>query len=307
LFADSALGVRLTLAVAKLDQVPKISPKRAHQGDNHMDETHPVDTDIYQRVNTLFGSKRNSLPPEHIKHLATEVINRLSILGPPMIPVEALDIAKETVSEFCDLLLTPEPSAPMSFVLDLQARGVSTQLLRYGLIAGAARGLGELWDKDQISLIDVTVATGQLYALIRSIKDGSAGSVWARRTRPAALFALVPEETHTLGIMLATDTFRDAGWDIDLRLALSHDDLLHHVVSTEPTVVGLSFSTRDRLPDLIRLVLALRIVVPEAIIGVAPTLDMDEDEIFALVDVDLIFHDARIALNDLERLMRLQR
>jgi hypothetical protein len=48
-------------------------------------------------------------------------------------------------------------------------------------------------------------------------------------------------------------------------------------------------------------VLALRIVTPSAIVGVAPALDMPDDEILQLVDADIIFRHAGRALADLER------
>jgi hypothetical protein len=52
----------------------------------------------------------------------------------------------------------------------------------------------------------------------------------------------------------------------------------------------------------VRLVVAIRIVVPDAILGVAPAATLDEDEIRRLVDIDLIFRDARTAREELERL-----
>ncbi|MBK5946490.1 hypothetical protein CCR83_08610 [Rhodobacter veldkampii DSM 11550] len=271
-----------------------------------MTETHAINTELYHRANRLFDNKRNSLPAERIERLATEVIQRLVKLGPPVLRVDVNTIAPETVSEFCDLLLQPDSAAPLSFILDLQRSGVSQQNLRYGLIAEAARSLGERWDRNEIPFIEVTGATGQLYALIRALKTDHEEAGWARRTRPDALFAPVPGETHTLGITIATETFRDAGWDIDLRISEHHDDLIAHVTASQPTVVGVSLSTKERLPDLIRLVLALRIAVPLATIGVAPALDMDDAEIHDLVDVDLIFRDARLALNALERLLLLR-
>ena len=38
---------------------------------------HSVDTEIYQRSVEVFRNKRNSLPPEHLKDLAAEVVQRL--------------------------------------------------------------------------------------------------------------------------------------------------------------------------------------------------------------------------------------
>mgnify|MGYP006190244689 CR=1 FL=1 len=88
---------------------------------------------------------------------------------------------------------------------------------------------------------------------------------------------------------------------IDLKLAESHESLVRHADLGKPLVIGLSLSTKARLPELIRLVLALRIVTPSAIVGVAPALDMSDDDILQLVDADIIFRHAGRALADLER------
>ncbi len=266
--------------------------------------TPSVDTEIYQRSVEVFRNKRASLAPNHLKDLAAEVVHRLVTLRDNrQVYVERAPDARQ-LSEFCDALLHPAPESALEFVANLQAQGISRQTLRFGLIAGAARLLGERWDRDEVNFMDVTVATGHLYAVMRAVS----ADLGTRRTpiRPErrALFASVPGETHTLGVTLAADAFRDAGWEIELKLAESHDSLVQHADQGRPLVIGLSLSTKAHLPDLIRLVLALRIVAPSAIVGVAPALDMSDDEIMRLVDADIVFRHAGRALADLERRLR---
>ena len=120
------------------------------------------------------------------------------------------------------------------------------------------------------------------------------------------MFATVPGETHGIGVTVAADLFREAGWDIDLQMGKSLDGLTRRAEATQPGIVGLSLSTDRRLPDLVRLVVALRVSLPHAIIGVAPGAELDDASITDLVDIDLLFHDARHACADLDRLIRLQ-
>jgi len=100
--------------------------------------------------------------------------------------------------------------------------------------------------------------------------------------------------------------FRDAGWEIDLLIGEDHDGLIDCIEVTRPQIIGLSLSTGRRLDDLVRLVVAARIAVPHAIIGVAPGATLDEDQICSLVDIDLLFRDAGSALNELEQLIQLR-
>jgi methanogenic corrinoid protein MtbC1 len=266
--------------------------------------TTSVDTEIYQRSVEVFRNKRNALAPNHLKDLAAEVVHRLVTMRENREIYAEQDVDAQQLSAFCDALLHHAPERALSFVANLQAQGVTRQHLRFGLIAGAARLLGERWDRDEVSFVDVTVATGHLYAVMRAVS----ADLGTRRTpiRPErrAIFASVPGETHTLGVTLAADAFRDAGWEIELKLAESHDSLIQHADQAKPLVIGLSLSTKARLPELIRLVLALRIVTPSAIVGVAPALDMSDDDILQLVDADIVFRHAGRALADLERRLR---
>lgn len=188
----------------------------------------------------------------------------------------------------------------------MQAKGVSVETLRFGYVAGAARLLGERWERDQTSFFDVTVATGHLYAVMRAIGPALRPVRSSLRPQRRALFAVVPGEKHTLGISLAAETFRDDGWGIALRLSDDHDSLVQYAEQDRPVVIGLSFSTAACLPDLIRLVLALRIVVPSALIGIAPPPDVSEDELLGVVDIDLVFRHAQQAVADMDRLMQLR-
>ena len=121
-----------------------------------------------------------------------------------------------------------------------------------------------------------------------------------------ALFATVPGEDHGIGITLAANLFRDAGWEIDLKTGLDQDDLLAHVERTHPHVIGLSLNSERCLDALVRLVVALRLLAPRALIGVAPPEDMAGTRLRQLVDIDLVFGDAVSALSELDRLMELR-
>ena len=105
---------------------------------------HSVDTEIYQRSVEVFRNKRNSLPPEHLKDLAAEVVQRLVAMRKNAEPAIEHDADAQQLSDFCAVLLDSAPERALEFVAKLQAQGVTRQHLRFGLIAGvatAAKGL----------------------------------------------------------------------------------------------------------------------------------------------------------------------
>ena len=120
------------------------------------------------------------------------------------------------------------------------------------------------------------------------------------------MFATVPGEDHGIGITVATDLFRDAGWDIDLAIGANHETLMARIEEAEPQIIGLSLSTEQRLVALVRLVVAVRLVSPGVVIGVAPGSSVDAKRLRDLVDIDLVFTDAPSAIRELERLIQLR-
>lgn len=272
-----------------------------------VNEVSSPDNALYQRSFNIFSNKRADLSVERINALAEEVIQRLAEVAPSEGLAGQMVLSSDTLSDFCDLLLQPDSDAPWRFINRLKQDGMSSEIIRYELIARAARDLGARWDRSEARFVDVTIATGKLYALIRSLSINSTTSNTKKRNERHALFAAVPGETHTLGISLASDTFREAGWQIDLRIGDTHEDIVKHAAAIQPTVIGLSLSTKANIPELIRLVVGLRIALPSTILGVAPALDMEDKDIFKIVDVDLVFRDARKALRDLESVLHLSR
>jgi methanogenic corrinoid protein MtbC1 len=269
-----------------------------------------IDVDLYARTSDLFEAKRSKLPPEAVERLAREVVARLAAAGRgdrdlSMAPAAPAPDPR-MVRAFCDVLLTPDATAPLRFLEEELAPIVPQRTALYGYIAAASRTLGAMWDEDRITFVEVTLSVGKLYALVRAIgSDGTRRRI-ADNPRKYALFASVPGEQHTLGVAMAAEFFRNAGWDIDLQIGGSHDTLLARADQLRPAAVGLSLSSGAGLDALARLVVALRLMLPELVIAVAGGDDIDAETLRALVDLDLVITDANQAQNDLSRLVRRQ-
>jgi len=120
--------------------------------------------------------------------------------------------------------------------------------------------LGDMWNSDHITFAQVTVGSGRIFAIMRSMRHMFETSAPAEE--PAVIFASVPGETHTLGVRMAADFFRTDGWNISLLIGLSHDDLLAEIAQISSRMVGLSFSGEHSLEALSQLIVALHICAP---------------------------------------------
>lgn len=256
-----------------------------------------LDVETFARTALRFAAKRRELPAGDVTALTGEMVRGLARVGPE----DGIDRA--SLAAFCEALLQPDAEAALRFVEGLQRAGVTSSELYLGHVAAAARELGEGWTANRLSLLQVTVATGHLYAVMRALRREAAQRRPVGDAGRSALFAAVPGEDHSIGVSIAAEIFRDAGWDIDLRLGSDHAGLIARAEQTRPQVVGLTLSTPQRLAALARLVLGLRLALPEAIIGVAPGEGMDADALDGLLDIDLVFRDVETARDDLERLL----
>jgi methanogenic corrinoid protein MtbC1 len=265
-----------------------------------------LDTELFARTASIFTRKRNSLAPEAVEAVVSEIVRRLAQSPTAVADVLVPPISHQNIAAFCDALILPDPDTALRFIEERRADGMTRQGVYLGYIPGAARCLGERWDRDELSFLQVTCGTGHLYALMRALRAELPLDARRFDNRRVALFATVPGEDHGIGITVAAEIFRDAGWEIDLETGTEHDELVAHVEQTLPRIIGLSLSSERRLDALVRLVVAIRLILPEAIIGVAPSTSVDAHRLHELVDIDLVFADAQSAFRELDRLVRLR-
>ena len=257
------------------------------------------DPALYTRTASLFALKRSTFAPKAVEALASDVLMRLATYASAKDELAAPEITPESVDAFCTALIQPQPDAAQQFIEARRAEGVTRKGVYFGYIGAAASKLGEKWENDELSFMAVTLATGHLYALMRALRAERAIDFRAFDAQRTALFATVPGEDHGIGVTIAADHFRERGWQIDLKIGTEFDSLVSHAEQTHPRVIGLSLSTEDRLDTLAHLVVALRLVAPEAVIGVAPAGGLVSARIGALADVDIVFTRAETASDEL--------
>ena len=253
------------------------------------------DRSAYQNATQQLRLVETELPQDAISNLAREVVRRLAFRMPRHENVADLPTQSE-IDLLCAALLSGDDRAADQFILAARRDGVDTATISRGYVAGAARKLGQMWDDDRISFIDVTLACGKLYGIIRGLRHVLAPQIiQGRETRPT-LFALVPGETHTLGIEIATDHFRRDGWDVDMLMGLDHDAMVAEADLRHYEAIVLVANSDRMLEPLTRLSLALRITQPLAHIIVAGGILDHHPDILRLVGAEAVMADLDSAI-----------
>jgi len=260
-----------------------------------------LDTLAYRSADEVFRLATQHLPEGLVHDLAREVVRRLAFRMPG-VGLPSGFPTDQDIDRFCAALLSTDEQAADRIILNVRRDGAGIETIYLGYIAGASSRLGEMWETDQVSFVDVSVGTGRLYRILRGLRHAVAPVLLQGRTRSPALFALVPGETHALGIEIAADLFRRDGGEVDVCVDLSHDEILNLAETRHHGVIVLVANSNRVVPALVQLAVALRIsqpVTPLALAGSEVDLtDVDK----GMIAADLEIADIPSAIPELRRL-----
>jgi MerR family transcriptional regulator, light-induced transcriptional regulator len=260
------------------------------------------DRTAYERANRHMRLVEQALPQDAVSLLAREVVRRLAFRIPRTATMTDLPDQAE-IGAFCAALLSEDENDANHFIQAVQRNGATAEVISRGYVAGAARHLGDMWDNDRVSFVDVTMACGKLYGIIRGLRHILAPVLVEGRETCPALFALVPGETHTLGIEIATDHFRRSGWEVDMLVGLDHEQLLNEADQRQYQAIVLVANSDAMMQALARLCLSLRISQPLAHIVVAGGILDHHPDILHLVGAEAVMPDLDGAIAVLRKVL----
>ncbi len=204
---------------------------------------------------------RSHLPGDSVTSLAREVLGVVANRS-----ARADDAADgATLAEidgFCRALICSDEGEARQIIARTREAGASPEAIYLDLLARAAGQLGEWWNEGEASFTEVSIGTSRIHSIMRSMNPLFEKTSW--QSVKSAFFASAPGETHTLGVKMAADLFRRAGWEITLQIGLSEDDLIRAILDGGHRIVGLSAGGEHSLEQLRDLVAAIRDRAPGA-------------------------------------------
>lgn len=157
------------------------------------------------------------------------------------------DIPGEMVETFAHLLFSEDGTDAGLLIEQLFADGVTAEMIMLGLLAPAARLMGDMWCADRLSFVDVTVGLSRIQRLLRQIREPDAP---AGREKGRALLVPVPGEQHTFGLRLVEEFLIRDGWSVTCNLRATQADILDAVSARSYDFVGFSISCERLLPAM---------------------------------------------------------
>lgn len=253
---------------------------------------------LYEKSNAQVRALKSKLPERDVDGIVEEVLHRVksqalrsraSINTP----------SREKVERLCYALISDDGQEGERFIEGVYQDGASLEAIYLGYLAEAAAMLGEWWNKDDASFYEVSIGTSRIYAIIRGLSYlfVPTGLVEVK----SAVFASIPGETHTLGIRMAADLFGKEGWDIDLIVGKSHEDLIEEIAQSRCRIIGLSAGGAHSSAALARVVIALRISNPAAAIFLSGQITKEAEDIISVMGFDGVMSDVPTALDMMNR------
>jgi MerR family transcriptional regulator, light-induced transcriptional regulator len=116
-------------------------------------------------------------------------------------------------AEFTSSLLALPAASLIAMTQQFLDSGFSTEQILLGLLTPVARDLGVLWERDELSFVDVTIATQKLQQVLHALSDRDRSIVTSGQ-RPAAFMVPAPGEAHSFGLVMMSELLRRRGWAV---------------------------------------------------------------------------------------------
>jgi methanogenic corrinoid protein MtbC1 len=168
-------------------------------------------------------------------------------------------VSDEEVGILVEILLRDNVPAIGACVEGWRARGVTLETILLGPLPHAARLLGELWGDDTCNFSEVTLGMWRLHQLLHDLSPvfQSEGGI-APNQGLRVLLSPVAAEQHTFGMLLVSEFFRRAGWEVCSELPAANEQLVDMVRTEWFDAIGLSVSGDVTFGELSRVIASLR-------------------------------------------------
>ncbi len=159
-------------------------------------------------------------------------------------------VGGELADRFLEALRRGEPKAAEAAADEALDCGVDVAGVHTQLIEPAMRSIGQLWERNRISLAEEHLATAISHEVAGRVFWRALGT--APRSRERVMMAAVAGEQHVLGLRLAADVLEGAGYDV---LYLGADVPLQALLDAcrihRPDVLGFTVSMSLHVPTMI--------------------------------------------------------
>lgn len=214
-------------------------------------------------------------------------------------------IAQPEIDEFVTAVMFHDIHVALTQIEALRDRGLKSADIFLGLLAPAARRLGDLWLLDRCSFAEVTMGLVRLQNIMRAVAPPPRTQDHPGEKERRILLAVYPDEQHAFGITLVGQLFTEAGWRVTLMTPTRIAEVTQRLSSEWFDFVGISLSNDSLIEKLTSAISQMRRKSRNRSIGVlvgGATFNGNPD-LYATVGANASASDGREAVQIAEGLM----
>jgi methanogenic corrinoid protein MtbC1 len=215
-------------------------------------ETHPLEKACTEAeyLESLVKTIEGKILPHIIeKHLESSI--------PEDLLAKAI-VDEKRILELTNLVLQEDARASVNYVKEIHASGTSLEDIYLLLLTPVARNLGEMWEADESSFTEVTIALWRIKQLMYDLSPIFQQYAEQNKTGLSIMLVPLPGSQHNLGLFMVSEFFARAGWRIWGELAATEDEIIAKAANEWFDVVGLSASVREQFPQLKELIKSIK-------------------------------------------------
>ena len=164
------------------------------------------------------------------------------------------------IQPFMDHLLAKRRKDATDYILSLLSEGMSIEKLYGDVLTASLAALGRLWQKNDINVVDVHVATDICRYIMMRLADALPVS---STLNYKALITCVPGEEHEMGAEILENYLEIKGWEV---VSMGHiapeEDILESIQQSQPDVILVSVILIAHLPAAKSLLQQIRHLAP---------------------------------------------
>ena len=175
---------------------------------------------------------------------------------------EKISVRNVGVTDFVAQTMQDDPDCAINYVRHLLEKGVTFQDVLLELMAPAARILGEQWEQDKTSFVEVALGVARMHRILREF-DGVPAHLWSKTGDGMhALLLPTPGESHTFGLRLVQEFLLRESWSVTNKPVSDTKQLALLVGNEHFDIVGLSLSGETLIEPFLA---AIRVIRSESL------------------------------------------
>ena len=213
------------------------------------------------------------------------------------------------IAAFTAELIRADHVAIRARIEELSLGGMPAEALCLQVLAPAARHLGDLWNDDACSFVDVTTGTALLHGIMNGLRPALCyGAVDGVRPR-CAMLVTAPGEQHRFGVSMLAEFFRNDQWQVSLPTGRTIAQIAALAAARPIDMVGFSAGSDRQLGALAACIAAVRASSynPDILVMVGGPIFTAQPDLVRLVGADATAANAEEAVHRAGSLLQARR